>query len=91
MPPIWPRPSGDGSGPSRGLPPPHPPNRRFGVITQRAIRRGSFTSVKQLRDKINRFVDDHNSTTRPFVWTATADSIIAKVERLGTLISGTAH
>ena len=65
--------------------------RWFGVITQRAIRRGSFSSVKQLTDKISRFVNDYNTTTRPFVWTATADSIIAKVERLGTLISGTAH
>ena len=65
--------------------------RWFGIITQRAIRRGSFSSVRQLTDKISRFVNDYNSTTRPFVWTATADSIIAKVERLGTLISGTGH
>ncbi len=65
--------------------------RWFGIITQRAIRRGSFSSVKQLTDKINRFVNDYNTTTSPFVWTATADSIIAKVERLSTLISGTAH
>ena len=65
--------------------------RWFGIITQRAIRRGSFSSVKQLTDKISRFVNDYNTTTRPFVWTAAADSIIAKVERLGTLISGTAH
>ena len=65
--------------------------RWFGVITQRAIRRRSFSSVKQLRDKINRFVDDYKSTIRPFVWIANADSIIAKIERLGTLISGTAH
>ncbi len=65
--------------------------RWFGIITQRAIRRGSFSSGKQLTGKINQFVNDYNTTTRPFVWTATADSIIAKVERLGTLISGTAH
>ena len=65
--------------------------RWFGIITQRAIRRGSFSSVKQLTDKINRFVHDYNTKTSPFVWTATADSIIAKVERLSMLISGTAH
>ncbi len=65
--------------------------RWFGIITQRAIRRGSFSSVKQLTNKINRFVDEYNSKTSPFVWTATADSIIAKVERLGALISGTGH
>ena len=65
--------------------------RWFGIVTQRAIRRGSFSSVKQLTEKIDRFVNDYNTATRPFVWTATADSIIAKVERLGTLICGTAH
>ncbi len=65
--------------------------RWFGIITQRAIRRGSFSSVKQLTGKIDQFVNDYNATTHPFVWTATANSIIAKVERLGTLISGTAH
>ena len=65
--------------------------RWFGVITQRALRRGSFSSVKQLTGKINRFVNDYNSKTRPFVWTATADSILAKMERLSKLICGTAH
>ena len=65
--------------------------RWFGIITQRAIRRGSFSSVKQLTDKIDQFVNDYNTTSRPFVWTATGDSIIAKVQRLGTLISGTGH
>ena len=65
--------------------------RWFGIITQRAIRRGTFSSVKQLTRKIDRFVNDYNSTNRPFVWTATADSILTKVERLSKLICGTAH
>jgi putative transposase len=65
--------------------------RWFGLITQKAIRRGSFTSVKQLVDKIEQFVDNYNEKTRPFVWTATAESILNKVERLCTVISGTAH
>ena len=56
--------------------------RWFGIITQQAIRRGTFSSVKQLTRKIDRFVNDYNSTNRPFVWIATADSILAKVERL---------
>ena len=65
--------------------------RWFGIITQQAIRRGTFSSVKQLTRKIDRFVNDYNSTNRPFVWTATADSILAKVERLSKVICGTAH
>lgn len=65
--------------------------RWFGIITQQAIRRGSFSSVPQLRRRINAFVDDYNEKCTPFAWTATADSILAKVERIGLFISGTAH
>jgi transposase len=65
--------------------------RWFGIITQKAIRRGSFSSVKQLVQKINAFVEHYNANARPFVWTATAESILAKLERLSSYISGTAH
>src|SRR3989339_435313 len=61
----------------------------FHLITQKAIRRGTFRSVKDLISKINQFVQNHNKDTRPFVWTATADSILEKVKRLCQLISGT--
>lgn len=63
----------------------------FHIITQKAIRRGTFRSVKDLIRKINEFVQDHNKDTRPFVWTATADSILEKVKRLCQLISETQH
>jgi transposase len=65
--------------------------RWFGLITQRAIRRGSFRSVKELVAKIDAFVLHYNRSSRPFVWTATADSILQKVARLCSYISGTAH
>lgn len=65
--------------------------RWFGIITQQAIRRGSFTKVKTLIQRIEQFVEHYNKSSRPFVWTATADSILAKVERLALLISGTRH
>jgi putative transposase len=65
--------------------------RWFGLITQRAIRRGSFRSVKELIAKINSFVQHYNRSSRPFVWTATADSIIAKLARLCSSISGTSR
>jgi hypothetical protein len=54
----------------------------FNRITQRAIRRGTFRSVKELVTKIDQFVENDNQNARPFVWTATADSIFAKVQRL---------
>lgn len=65
--------------------------RWFGIITQQAIRRGSFKSVKALIKKINAFVESYNKKAKPFVWTATAESIFAKLERLCKAISGTAH
>lgn len=65
--------------------------RWFGLITQRAIRRGSFSSVADLRHQIERFVADWNQHPTPFVWTATAESILAKLERLGKVICGTQH
>ena len=61
----------------------------FGIITQRAIRRGVFRSVRQLIQKIEEFVAHYNRESRPFVWVATADSILEKIGRLCTLISGT--
>ena len=63
----------------------------FGIITDKAIRRGSFSSTKALVDKINLFVETHNADAKPFVWTATADSILEKLARLCNVISGTGH
>lgn len=63
----------------------------FNLITQRAIRRGTFRSVKDLVDKIDHFVQHYNPQAEPFTWTATADSILAKLERLCQLISGSRH
>lgn len=63
----------------------------FNIITQRAIRRGSFRAVKDLIERIQKFVDAYNPSSRPFMWTATADSILQKVNRLCKVISGTRH
>jgi hypothetical protein len=64
--------------------------RWFALITQQAIRRGSFRSVRELV-RIDHYVTHHNAHKRPFVWTATADSIFAKLQRLCKLIYGTQH
>lgn len=65
--------------------------RFFALITDKAIRRGSFTSVKQLVQRIDHFVAAYNTNCQPFKWTATADSILEKLHRLCTRISGTGH
>lgn len=65
--------------------------RWFGLITQKAIRRGSFRSVKELVNRINDYVTNYNKESKPFIWTATTDSILQKIERLCKYIYGTAH
>jgi putative transposase len=63
----------------------------FNIITQRAIRRGTFRSVADLVAKIYDFVRHYNRRCQPFVWTATADSIMDKIQRLCKAIAGTSH
>jgi len=65
--------------------------RFFSLITGKAIRRGSFASVKELVAKIDHFVASHNQDCKPFQWTATADSILEKLQRLCSRINGTGH
>lgn len=65
--------------------------RFFSLITDKAIRRGSFKSVRELTRRIDQFVSHHNQSSAPFLWTATADSILAKLQRLCARISGTGH
>jgi putative transposase len=63
----------------------------FNIITQRAIRRGTFQSVKDLIRKIELFVSQYNRKSKPFIWTATSDSILQKIERLCQTIAGRLH
>jgi hypothetical protein len=52
----------------------------FGIIERQAIRRGVFTTVKD-NTKIRAFIDGWNERSHPFVWTKTADQILAKANR----------
>jgi transposase len=53
----------------------------FSIITRQAIRRGTFTSVKDLIGAIVTFIDGWNDRCEPFMWTKTADQILAKATR----------
>src|SRR5271167_2627844 len=55
--------------------------RWFRELTDRAIRRGVFPSVDHLVAAIDDYLDAHNVDPKPFTWTASAASIIEKVER----------
>jgi transposase len=61
--------------------------RFFAAITDKAIRRGVFHSVADLMEAIEEYLRVHNNDPVPFVWTATAEDILAKVARARTKLN----
>ena len=57
--------------------------RFFGLLTQKALKRGSHTSLPQLRAAILAYVEAHNERRTPFKWVKTADEILDKMRRFG--------
>jgi transposase len=55
--------------------------RFFRDLTDKALRRGSFSSVDDLTGAILEYVNVHNENPKPFIWTASATDILAKVKR----------
>ena len=55
--------------------------RWFAKLTDEALRRGSHVSTRQLREAIERYIDATNEEPKPFVWTKSADEILASVAR----------
>ena len=55
--------------------------RFFGVLTEKQLKRGVFTSVAELEQKIREYIDKHNKDPKPFVWTKSAEEILQKVNR----------
>ena len=53
----------------------------FGELTSKRVRRGSFFSVDDLQRAITDFLNAWNEEPKPFVWTATVESIQAKLSR----------
>lgn len=65
--------------------------RLFAEVTDRCVRRGSHTSVRSLEKAMLAYLEKRNKTPKPFVWTADADMILGKVERLCKRISRSGH
>ena len=63
--------------------------RWFREITDKRIRRGTFKSVEQLIAAIEEFIQQHNSSAEPYVWTAKADEILDKVARARDILNKT--
>jgi len=55
--------------------------RWFAELTCKRVRRGSFFSVQELQQAIDEFLQAWNADPKPFVWTATVESITAKLSR----------
>lgn len=56
--------------------------RWFATLTERQLRRGVYRSTHELETAIQRYLEQHNREPKPFVWTKTADEILASVARL---------
>src|SRR5215475_9870962 len=53
--------------------------RWFALLTEKQIRRGVFRSTVELEKTIRNYIDTHNEHPKPFIWTKTADVILASV------------
>jgi transposase len=58
----------------------------FSAMTRRRIRRGVFHSLVDLQAAIHRYLAEHNANPKPFVWTATPEKIMAKLEPLNASV-----
>jgi transposase len=65
--------------------------RLFAEVTERCVRRGSHTTVRVLEKAMLDYLNQRNQNPKPFVWTADADLILGKVERLCKRISRSGH
>jgi hypothetical protein len=65
--------------------------RWFALLTEKQIKRGAHRSTRVLEAAIRQYLDVTNKDPKPFVWTKTADEILASVARFCHRISGTGH
>jgi transposase len=65
--------------------------RWFALLTEKRIRRGSFTSTRALEQAIEEFLDLHNQQPKPFVWTKTADEILETLAHFCKRTSNSGH
>ena len=65
--------------------------RWFATLTEKQIRRGTHRSTRQLEDAIRRYLEHNNAAPKPFVWTKSADEILASIERFCLRISNSPH
>lgn len=65
--------------------------RWFATLTDKQIRRGTHRSTRQLEDAIRAYLKINNTEPKPFIWTKSADAILASIERFCLRISNSGH
>jgi len=65
--------------------------RWFGELTDKRVRRGVFYSVEDLKEAIETFIETWNEDPRPFVWTASVESILEKMGKCRKVLEGIEH
>ena len=65
--------------------------RFFAALTEKQIRRGVHRSVRELETAIKQYLAVTNKSPKPFVWTKSADEILASVARYCARTSGSGH
>lgn len=65
--------------------------RWFALLTEKQLRRGRHRSTQELRTAIQAYIAYTNEHPKPFVWTKTADEILASVARFCRRISDSGH
>jgi transposase len=65
--------------------------RWFATLTQKYIRRGTHRSTRQLEQAIRHYIKINNHDPKPFVWSKTADDILASIERFCLRTSNSRH
>ena len=65
--------------------------RWFAELTTKKLRRGTHTSVRQLNNDIRAWIDTWNDDPRPYVWTKTADQILASIANYCNRINDSRH
>lgn len=65
--------------------------RWFATLTEKQIRRGTHRSTRQLEQAIRDYLDIYNADPQPFIWSKSADDILASIERFCLRISNSGH
>jgi transposase len=65
--------------------------RWFATLTQNYIRRGTHRSTRQLEQAIRQYLELNNNNPKPFVWSKSADDILASIERFCLRTSNSLH